>query len=265
MPAARRERFAACGASCCVEWHPEERRYRTVGFYCGDRLCKPCGRARAARGRRAIAALVGTDPARLITITQQAKDEDLADALNRLYESFKRLRRSRIWLDAVVGGVAVCEIKRGARSGWWHVHLHCLAVGSYLGQRELSEAWRQASGGSFIVDVRAIRDPEKGIGYVCKYLSKGFDSSCYSSHSDLCELVVALRGRRLLIAFGSWYGRVGSVETDDAGGWELVGGLGFLLSAAARGDEHAGRVIFALQQQQKDGRSSEGLPVVDDG
>ena len=264
VPAARRQRFDACGASCCVEWHPEERRYRTVGFYCGDRLCKPCGRARAARGRRAITTLVGTDPARLITLSRRSKEESLTDALNHLYRSFQRLRRSRVWSESVTGGVAVCEIKRGRNSGQWHVHLHCLCVGSYVSQRELSDAWLRATGDSFVVDVRAIREQEKGISYVCKYLGKGFDSSLYASVDDLAECCSALHGRRLLVAFGDWYGRVGDVDGDDRGGWQLVGGLAQLFADAAAGDPHAGRVIFSLHNQVKNGRAEESPPVCDD-
>lgn len=230
------------------------------GFYCGDRFCKPCSRARAARGRRAIALLAGRESLRFITLTIATGSRNCTDALNHLLKSFRALRRSDIWTQNVKGGVAVVEAKIGDGSGEWHVHLHCLCTGSYVAQRALSQAWHAATGDSFIVDVRAVKDQEVGLNYVCKYLGKGFDQSVLASPDHLRECINALSGRRLLTAFGDWYGRLTDVEADEVGEWRVVGSLDGIVRQALRGDEWARGVLLCVHGRFQRGGLKETVP-----
>ena len=246
VPEKRIQRFRECGAGCVIERCEESGAYRAVAFYCGDRCCIPCARARAARGRNAITALLRGKRARLVTFTRRSGVESLTDALDHLLASFAAVRRTKIWRDSVDGGAGVIEIKRGRFSGGWHVHLHCVVTGTWIDHSALSLAWHRATGDSPVVDIREIKDGEKGVGYVCKYLGKGFDHSVFASPDDLVECITALRGRRLLVAFGDWYGRVGDVDDRADGSWKLVGSLHMVRACAERGELWAQGVFIAL-------------------
>jgi hypothetical protein len=149
-------------------------------------------------------------------------------------------------MDAVTGGVAVVEIKKGSNSGRWHVHLHVLAHSSYLDARRLSEAWQRATGDSFIVDVSRVKSDTKGIGYVAKYAGKGWTAEVVRDHDALVECVVALRGRRLLLTFGSMAKLDVDGEHSDPGDWSRVGRLDHILTAAERGEVWAVGVMRSI-------------------
>jgi hypothetical protein len=103
--------------------------------------------------------------------------------------------------------VATIEIKRGKRSGLWHPHLHVLVArpscvclrGRHpydggplcihgriccphaLNQCCLAHAWRQITGDSYVVDIRAVRADSEGdmggaIREVVKYCTKLTDA-----------------------------------------------------------------------------------------
>lgn len=243
----RIQRFEACGASCSVEFNPAQQRYRTRGYYCGDRFCVPCARARGGRARPVILSLCEGHRIRLVTFTRKSRVETLRDAIDHLLASFKKVRRADAWKRYVDGGVAVLEIKRGSGSGEWHVHLHCLTHGRRIPWKPLSDAWYLATGDSFVVDIREVKNAEHGVGYVCKYLGKGFDSTVFHDPDDLRECILALGGRRLLIPFGDWFGRIGDVEIERDGEWKLVGSLGGIAAAAERGEEWARGVMICLR------------------
>lgn len=252
----RQHRFEACGASCYVEWNRETQTYRTRSYCCGDRFCVPCMRTRARRARTTLLSLVGDKRCRLVTFTRKSKQESVTDALNHLLDSFKKVRRNNAWKNYVDGGVAVVEIKRGSGSGEWHVHLHCLVVGRMIPWKPLSDAWYLATGDSFVVDLREVKGLERGVGYVCKYLGKGFDQSVFHSHDDLVECLGALTGRRMLIAFGDWYGAVSDASVEEEREWKLVGSLHGIIAAAYRDEPWAKGVLVNL-------RGAEHLPSED--
>lgn len=221
----RLERFDACGTDCVIEFSPTLQRHRIRGTYCGDRFCVPCANARTARVRPIILQRCKGKRVRFVTLTRLSDQNSLTAAVDHCYRSFAKLRETKLWRGCVTGGAAVLEITRGKSGLAWHVHLHVLVVGSYIDQAKLSDAWRRASGGSFIVDVREVKDHERGIGYVTKYVSKGFDRSVVLDPEALLEAVVALRGRRVFSTFGEWHGDDVDVERVEATDWRSVGRL----------------------------------------
>lgn len=82
--------------------------------------------------------------------------------------------RFRGWLRRRVPGVEYAAVKEfGDKTGMLHLHV-CVIGWSYVEQREISAAWKRASRGAYVVDIRALDsgDPDRVGSYVSKYVSK---------------------------------------------------------------------------------------------
>lgn len=243
----RIERFEQCGSFAMVQFNPDERRHRIKASYCGDRFCLPCANARARRVSEHFEKLAEGGSVLKIELTLRHEGGSLLDALRRLYAGFEKLRKSDGWKRAIRGGVAFVEIKRGANSGEWHPHLHVVCVGSYFEQKALSAAWQKATGASYVVWIRRAEQESGAVRYACKYAGKGWDHGCSKDHGSLVECIVALRGRRLFLTFGTWYGiSVQRPSGGDPTAWRNVCRLSRLCRATARGESWALRIMSEL-------------------
>jgi hypothetical protein len=232
VPAARLAKFRACGAGCCVEYSQTAGKYRVRAYYCHDRFCLPCSRSKSKKIEAELVDLCRGETVRFVTLTRRATEESLQSSLDHLLLSFKKLRAQNFWKAAVRAGTAVVEVTRGANGTHWHVHLHALVIGGWLDQGELSAGWEKATGGSKIVDVRLVRDASVGVAYVAKYAGKGWSRSVLDDPDALIECVVSLRGRRLLIDFGDWYGREDQLCKVEHFDWKRVGWLNHIYADA---------------------------------
>lgn len=244
----RIDRFVNCGSGAFL--------YRSAGGddltircnKCHDRWCLACARDRAATITNALLSAMSAKTCRFITFTLRHSNTPLADQIDRLYRSFSTLRRRRSWCDNVQGGAAFLEVKVG-RDGRWHPHLHCVVQGRWWEQKEISSEWHAVTGDSSVVDVRKINDDGEAAGYVTKYVTKPASSDVYASTDRLDEMMVALRGRRLCMTFGSWRGI--SLEPDNSSDveWVAVGSLFTLRSRASYGDADAQRWLDAASRK----------------
>lgn len=215
----RVRRFDRCGSGFWILQRADDKtRFKLCVDYCRDRWCVPCQRARASRIVVNLAEHFDDRPYRLITLTLRHHAEPLTDTLDRLYESFKRLRRQKRWKNSVVGGCAFVEVVLGKADGLWHAHLHIICEGTWYGHGDLSKDWQLATGDSFIVDIRLVRKRDDLARYVLKYTVKPSNVDPLSQSSYMLELMQALGSRRTIIPFGTWvHLRLLSVESDE--GW----------------------------------------------
>lgn len=190
---------------------------------CRDRLCPLCA---DSRGRvvqaRVEAAISEMDQTRFLTLTVRSTGEPLAQLLDHVYASFRRMRQHRAWKAHVRGGIAVLEVTRNPKTGHWHPHLHVLIDGTYFDQRAIKAAWLEATGDSDIVDIRAVISRRAAARYVSAYVAKPADVEEWPQ-CGIVEYARALHGRRLVIAFGSMHGKLG--EPDDTGDRPQLVGL----------------------------------------
>lgn len=256
----RQSSFANCGNASWVQHNIEDpSRLRLSCNHCHDRLCTPCANLRSFRIEQALLKLIEKKSSTFITLTLAAGNDRLSDKLDRLYRSFKALRNHPLWEDAVSGGAAFLEIKWSDKSQRWHPHLHIVCESKYMAQHELSRAWHSITKDSFIVDIRKVQDAVKAGGYICKYASKPLNSSFSNTPALLDEAITALKGRRLCICFGTWYGTPLDLAEDetladdlvDAGEWTNIIPLEDLLHSAASGDKRAMQMIVALNVEAK--------------
>lgn len=169
----------------------------------------------------------------LVTLTV-ANTGDLAERvahLRRAYELLEQRRRdvkrgkvaaSAGW-DQALGGVGAIEVKRGARSGLWHPHMH-LIVASEAGIDEsvLRDQWLDKTTDSHIVNVTDIdsQDPET-LGGAIAEISKYALKIASLQHGDRWHAFNVLRGQRLAWSFGLWR-RSGCKTEDDSEGLDPV-------------------------------------------
>lgn len=245
--AGRLERFAKCGSDCIVQVSEDGKQTRVRGCFCGDRFCVPCSTARASRARRKLMRMSEGQELRFLTLTLRATSDPLVEVLAHLRKSFTRLRRSGLWRRSVDRGAAFVEITRGRTGTHWHVHLHAIVGGKYIPKPILSETWKWASGGSFIVDVQGISGKEDVLRYVTKYAAKGFDPSVLQRREHLIECMVALRGSRMMMTFGAWYAAGGEDEPEPEQKWKTIARLDHVLMSARRGEKWAIGVCNALR------------------
>ena len=242
----RLERFRECGSDVWLMRSAADRNVvRLGGNYCHDRWCLPCGLARSRLLAANMRSLISDRPHRFMTLTLKANDEGLTARLRHLYASFSRLRRNPIWKRNVTGGAAFCECIWSAASAAWHVHLHIIAAGKFLPQQQLSDAWLRSTGDSFIVDVRLIGGHDKAVDYVTKYASKPLHPETVRSHDRLCEMIVGLRSRRLVLTFGTW-ARCKLTATPERQEWIAVCPLHIILRDAELGSPAAQALLNSL-------------------
>ena len=257
VPTSRLVRFDACGARCVVEINRETGECRCKAWYCGDRFCNPCGAARGVRARRAVATLLNGRASWFVTLTQCARTVSCKEAMDKLQERIRDLRKDPEFLESFDGGVDIIETKIGSGSLEWHVHQHGIWTGKGMSKERLADVWYRITGDSWRVDVEEVRDPQRAGGYVCKYITKGFDSSLLDDPVHLAECVRALSGRRLLRTWGSWYNALPDVDAPQVGQWEFISSLDALLVRADAGDECARGLIWSLRCRRGQGALEE--------
>jgi hypothetical protein len=252
------ERIAHCGErlifrSPNCECDPTARPLLVGANLCTHRMCHHCAKLRsrklAARVHEMIDRLRERGITRYALLTLTYRDTETLDGcVERGWRDFRKLRQRKLW-DPALGCLATIEIKRGQGSGLWHPHLHVLvarpsctclrdrrlddggptcAHGKLwcphaLNQCCLSDAWREITGGSFVVDIRAVRAEEDrsmagAVREVVKYCTKLTEVSSkerQDGQSDALELHRAIRGRRLLTTTGAFRGLVEPVSADE--------------------------------------------------
>ena len=245
----RVDRFHNCGSHAWVMQSVEDaNHYRITCNKCRDRFCTPCANDRAQHIANCVAAFAAQRELRLVTLTLRQTSATLKQDINRLYQSFAKLRRRRGWTATQRGGVYFCEVKRRRADDGWHIHLHALCEGVWLDKKWLSRTWHQITGDSFIVDIRFCRSSADAARYVAKYASKGVHGSCYHDPLVLREAIMAIKGRRLIGKFGTWSALDLKAEVE-TGDWHPVDTLSRLLRRSTSGEEFATHVLNMLRRQ----------------
>lgn len=244
-PQRRCSAFADCGSAAWGHWCEGEP--VITCNHCRDRLCQPCQVARRARLVEAILfAVAGAESRiRFYTFTLKHNDTPLTAQLDRLYLAFRTLRRQAIWRHNITGGAFFLEVKVGDDNRY-HPHLHVLAEGVWIDQRELAQAWHGITGDSFIVDVRPCPDPRKRALYVTKYATKPADSSVIRNPAKLDEFIIAIKGRRLFQPFGKWRALLPSDDDDEPQRQLISLGSIYTICARAAGGDHACRMWWSM-------------------
>lgn len=239
--------FCSCGKHAYVFQSIQDPEVYTLGgSTCHDRFCLPCGRERSRVIASNVKLRVAGKPARFLTLTLRSTTEPLAQLLTKLSRDFTALRRAALWRKRVTGGVAFLEVKWLAKTNRWHVHLHALLQGRYVPRQDLSKLWLRITGTSDVIDIRIVEDENHCTHYICKYASKPLDRTVVVEPLRLDEAVLALKGKRLCLTFGTWRG-LKLTEPPESGTWVQLGTLDEILERAEAGDAEAALALDALR------------------
>lgn len=155
-------------AGCCrrSSWRYENEQLVGRNQTCGKWECGLCGRQRYAWFvSNAEARIREVGATRFLTLTLHASWGNGEVAHRHIKESWKKLRKE---LDRRGLRQSFVWVVEGTKAGVPHMHVF---TSLYLPQRVWSELWRQCSGGSYIVWVRALREQSEA-RYVAKYCVK---------------------------------------------------------------------------------------------
>jgi hypothetical protein len=183
---------------------------------------------------------------RFITLTLRINNAPLGEQVTRLMRCFARLRRRVLWSKTQCGGVAFLELKRRPYNHTWHPHVHIISEGVFVEMRDLSKAWHEITGDSFIVDIRECKSSGHAAWYAAKYSGKAVHNGVENDPEMLDEAIQALKGRRLHTCFGSWSLPAASddVSPDE---WRTVGTLRSIISRSLAGDLAARGILDLLK------------------
>lgn len=243
----RAVRFVACGRHAwVVQSVSDPGIYRVACSKCRDRLCVPCAAARGRRVAARVAQLSKNREVRFLTLTLRINHAPLGEQVTRLISCFARLRRRQMWKSTQVGGVAFLELKRRPDSHTWHPHIHAIVEGVFLDKADISDAWHQITGDSFVIKIKLCDSSERAAYYAAKYAGKAVHNGVENDPDMLEEAIVALKGRRLLMCFGNW-SFPDDVDDVDPEEWRTIGTLKSVIEQAAAGDLSARTILGLLR------------------
>lgn len=241
--------FESCGDRLYVLQHKQDpERVVLAGSGCHDRFCLPCANARSRLIAQRVLCRLGGQRARFLTLTLKTGNEPLVESLDRLYAGFAALRRTRAWKEHVDGGVAFLEVKWMPAGLRWHPHLHCLLQGRFFPHPLIKAEWLRITGDSDIVDIRPVACERQAASYVTKYASKPFNTTFTHEPDLLDEAILAFRGRRLALTFGTWRGYRLTTPLEETE-WICLGSLDSFLADAGAGDRLKARLLPLLPRE----------------
>jgi hypothetical protein len=180
-------------------------------------FCPDCAAERATRlGNQTeakIREVMKTTNGRLCFLTLTMKNAaTLGGGLARLKEDFAKLKRSKKdWKAHIKGYFGAFEYTFNPKTNDFHIHLHLIVLrGKFWNQSDISDAWREVTGDSFIVDIREIKNTHKGVKEVCKYPMKPANLMAMPDDKFL-EVVKMKKGTRMFVSGGCFY----NVKLDD--------------------------------------------------
>lgn len=192
--------------------------------YCGDRTCPGCSQYKSSvRAKKMIVAL-GCMRSKVfctaLLVTTTNDERALREGITQLRRLLGRLRRRKVF-RFVLGGYGGLEVPRTPDGQGWRIHAHLVldVPPELFDVPAVEAAWKDLTDGrgEFWVDEEEeVEDDASVAFYVFKTLTTSPPPGD-TSRSAFAALVGGLRGKRLVIAWGS-----GKVPPSQSGGAQSV-------------------------------------------
>ncbi len=143
---------------------------------------------------------------RLCFLTLTNKNTPTLEAgLSKVKKDFAQFKRTKAFKKHIKGYFGGFDYTFNPKTNDFHVHLHLIVLrGSFWEQSQISDAWREVTGDSFIVDIREVKNIHKGVKELCKYVVKPVDL-LKMPDEKFKEVVEMKKGTRMFISGGCFY------------------------------------------------------------
>ena len=214
-------RFEGCGRKYntfrCKNIHEHKAKERhdiAFPYCCEQRICDRCCMKRGNVVREKVIDILKhrnktrTNKFSLLTLTKKMSNVRYLSPseVKRFNKHVRKLINELFPKSDDCGALAVLEFGKKL-----NIHAHIIVYGPYYPQSYISRKWKEITGDSYIVDIRAIRDHKVVANYLVKYIAKSpkFDNlKFYSAY------LKAISGVRRLHRYGIFYGfKAGEVES----------------------------------------------------
>lgn len=206
-------RFVACGAKFnkfeCrdVESHKDYQKHAIAfPYYCEQRICDRCCARRGYSVREQVIEILKhrnkttRNKFSLLTVTKNMSTvRDLGpEQVKAFNKHVRKLVNTLFPKSSDCGALAVLEFGKKM-----NMHAHIVVFGPYYPQGFISRKWKEITGDSYIVHIRAIRDHKGIANYLVKYIAK---SPSFENLEFYCQYLQAIKGVRRLHRYGVFYG-----------------------------------------------------------
>lgn len=218
------DKWDACRKRAFFARHKQSGEVKVFSSACRLRWCSICANARRGFITHQVSDWIKkASYPKFLTVTLKHSDAPLAHQITSLYNYYRKFRLSKFFRDSVPGGIWFFQIKRSKNTGQWHPHIHCVIEGKYMRQSKLSKLWEQITYGSKVVDIRPVRNLDKGAAEVARYASTPADLTT-NNPDDYVELFNSLHHRRSCGTWGTAKGvSLRQPKATDANDWENIG------------------------------------------
>lgn len=228
----REKRLLSCRNSAWFVRSRQTGLVRVASNHCRLRWCPLCARSRSGFITHTVKEwLFPIREPKLLTLTIKHTRNPLSEQIDHIYRSFRGMRRSKFWQELCQGGVWFFQITYNPHSKEWHPHIHCLLHSAFIPYLKLRQKWHYHTGGSDVLDIRAVYKIEDAAQYVARYASRPHDLKSLPIAAQI-ELVSCLHGKRMCGTFGtgksitlSPYKSPKSDEWQNVGSWTVVHGM----------------------------------------
>jgi len=218
------ERLLECRTGAYFVRNFETGQVRVASQSCHLRFCPICTKTRTLVIKSNVTSWLKTSRfPKLLTFTLKHSTLPLSDQIDRLYDSFKAIRRTSILKKTCYAGVWFFQVKKSETDFLFHPHIHCLVAGAFIPQKKLAKAWYKITKDSNIVDVRAVKDAQTCARHVSRYAANPCSLKPLTL-SDCVTLAKALESRRLCGTWGQCRKlKLTSLPKIDTSKWHNIG------------------------------------------
>jgi hypothetical protein len=117
------------------------------------------------------------------------------------------MRKHRQFTKLVTGGVWFFQVTYNKDTEQWHPHIHALISGYYLPKSWLIKLWTHITKGSYICDIKLVKNQKKVADYVARYACRPISLQDFTLPQRVV-IFKSFHGRRLA---GTW-GRAKTVS-----------------------------------------------------
>lgn len=219
-----KEVYMNCRTQSWFARHKSSGEIRVIGSACKLRWCTLCAEAKKTYITHQIADWIKNSKwHRFVTFTLKHNDDDLTSQIERLYDCFRKLKRSKIWKSGAKRGVWFFQVKRSKNSNQWHPHIHCVISGPWFDYKKLRKTWLSITGDSSVVGIHPVKDPDGCAFEVARYAASPANLET-NDRDDFYEIYQSMKSRRIC---GTWglkdVVRLTPPKAEDKGEWENIG------------------------------------------